>query len=72
MKTIRLVRSGLLQKTAPGGGDGTENITVHEIPLDKVAAFLTQRLKDGTPIDPKVYAALYFAQAPPATHTLSS
>jgi ADP-ribose pyrophosphatase len=50
-----------LEKTGPGGGDGSEQIEVHEVPLDSAAEWLAARAKDGTYVDPKVYAGLYFA-----------
>ena len=34
---------------------------VHEVPLDKAAAWLGERVKQGKLIDLKVYAGLYFA-----------
>jgi ADP-ribose pyrophosphatase len=40
--------------------DGDEKITVHEVPLEEVPAFLEARVKDGWMIDTKVYAGLYF------------
>ena len=57
---IILVRATGLRRIGPAGGDGTENITLHEIPLAEVHAWLANRLANGTPIDPKVYAGLYF------------
>ncbi len=41
--------------------DGDEQIEVHAIPLDQVDQFLKERGGQGDLIDPKVYAALYFA-----------
>jgi ADP-ribose pyrophosphatase len=49
-----------LSKTAPGGGEGGENITVHAIPLREVDDWLSRWLAQGGKVDPKVYAGLYF------------
>lgn len=50
-----------LTKVHAGGGDATENIVVHEIPLHEVAAWLEAAAERGGLIDPKVYVGLYFA-----------
>ena len=49
-----------LTKIHDGGGDSSEEIVVHAVPLDEVDAWLDARAAEGTLIDPKVYAALYF------------
>lgn len=59
-----------LRRIGPGGGDETESIQVHEVPLDQVHAWLQERARQGIPTDPKVYAGLYFlsaARGPSAT-----
>ena len=58
---IAFFRAKELRKVAPGGGHGTEKITVHEISLAEVPSWLKQREKEGVSIDPKVYAGLFFA-----------
>jgi ADP-ribose pyrophosphatase len=50
-----------LKKTGAGEGDGSEQITIHEVPLADVPAFLARKVRDGCLIDLKVYAGLYFA-----------
>lgn len=50
---------GLTKKTA-GGGDDTEDITVHEVPVEKAPRWLKQMQRKGRLVDPKVYAGLYF------------
>ncbi len=57
-----LLATGLTRASA-GGGEGSERITVHEVPLDAARDWLAQRLADGVLIDAKVYAALFFATA---------
>lgn len=44
-----------------GGGDPSENIQVHVVPLDRAEEFLAARRRLGVLVDPKVYAGLYFA-----------
>ncbi len=48
-----------LQKDGPGGGDGSENITIHEIARDNVVDWLNG---NRLPFDLKLLAGLYAAQ----------
>lgn len=48
-----------LAKTSLGGGDAGESITAHEVPLDQVVNWLSNR---GGQADLKLLAGLYFAQ----------
>lgn len=50
-----------LKRVGAGGGDASENIQVHIVPLDVVDPWLAGKERDGCFIDPKVYAALHFA-----------
>jgi len=59
---IHFVRARELRKVGPGGGDATENIVVHEIPLKAAAQWLQERQSQGIPIDPKLYAGLWWLQ----------
>lgn len=47
-----------LRRVGPGGGDGSESITVHEVSLGEVVEFLAGRRGAGMQVDLKVYAAL--------------
>jgi ADP-ribose pyrophosphatase len=49
-----------LKKVGPGGGDPTEDIVVHEVPLQEVESWLKKQEGHGHTVDPKVYAGLYF------------
>lgn len=51
-----LVRN--VKQVAAGGGDESENIKVHLIPLKKIGAWLKRKETSKTCVDPKVYAAL--------------
>jgi len=57
---VTLFRALGLRRGGPGGGVAHEDITVHEIPLDEVVAWLEARGKTGVLIDPKIYAGLFF------------
>ena len=59
---ITLFRASGLTKKSSGGGDGTENITVHEIPIAEIDAWLAAKARTGTAIDLKVYAGLRFVE----------
>lgn len=49
------------RRVGPGGGDDSEDIQVHLVPLDEADAWLDARRRQGVMVDPKVYAGLYFA-----------
>ena len=50
-----------LRRVGAGGGDASEDIVVHAVPLAEVPAFIAQRGEAGVMTDPKVYAGLWFA-----------
>lgn len=50
------------RRVGPGGGEGSERIQVHAVPLAEVRAWLEQRQKREVLIDPKIYAALYLLE----------
>ena len=58
---VTLLRARELVRRGDGGGTGAENITVHPVPVAAAEAWLRQREIEGLLIDPKVYAALWFA-----------
>lgn len=49
-----------LRRISPAGGDGTEDIQVHLIPVDALEAWIETKRMQGCLVDYKVYAALYF------------
>ncbi len=49
-----------LVKKGQGGGDSTEAIKVHEVPLAEAEIWLETMAKNGRLVDPKVYVGLYF------------
>lgn len=61
-ETVVLVRAFDLKQVGEGGGDASEDITVHAVRLPEVADWLAAREHDGLPPDPKIFAALYFLE----------
>ena len=59
---ISFVRAWELEKVGPGGGDESENIVVHEVPLREAGAWLFARTAAGYSIDPKLFAGLWFIE----------
>lgn len=59
---LALVRARGLVRENAGGGDDTEQITVHKVALDKVAHWLLDKSSQGFQVDPRVFAALYFIE----------
>jgi len=60
---IQFVLATDLQRIGPGGGDPSEDIDVHVVPLAQVDRWLAERQTAAMPLDPKIYAALYWLQA---------
>jgi ADP-ribose pyrophosphatase len=62
---IAFVRATGLTRIHAGGGDDTENITVHEVPAAEAAAWLTQKMAEGYSMDPKLWAGLWLLDRNP-------
>jgi ADP-ribose pyrophosphatase len=56
---IAFVRATGLTRIGAGGGDGDEDITVHEIPRTQAAAWLVQKMAEGYELDAKLWAGLW-------------
>ena len=50
-----------LTRVGPGGGDDTEDITVHVVPLAELRRFLRAKAGEGYLVDPKIFAGLFLA-----------
>lgn len=50
------------KQVGPGGGDGTEGIQVHKVPLGKLEVWLRRKGTSRRLIDPKIYAAVGILQ----------
>jgi len=62
-----MLASGLT-KVGDGGGDEHEDITVREVPLNRLIDWLREQQAQGAVIDLKVYSALAFCQKDPHEH----
>ena len=57
-----------LKRVSSGGGDASEDIVVHHVPLHSATLWLDKKIEEGVMLDPKIYAGLFWAQ----THGESS
>ncbi len=56
---IAFVRATGLRKVGPGGGDGSEDIIVHEVPRGEAAVWLVRKMGEGYELDAKLWAGLW-------------
>ncbi len=62
-EVVTFFRASGLKKEGEGGGDDSEDITVHLVPLDTVVDWVRKRIQDtGCTVDPKVFAGIFWAQ----------
>jgi ADP-ribose pyrophosphatase len=59
---ISFIRARGLTRIGPGGGDASEDIETHVIPLTEVDDWLAAQQAAGKSLDPKVFSALYWLQ----------
>jgi ADP-ribose pyrophosphatase len=59
---MALYRARDLVRVGTGGGVAGERITVHTVPLAQIRTWLDAQLARNAMIEPKIFAALYFAQ----------
>ncbi|MCJ8329924.1 MAG: NUDIX hydrolase [Lentisphaeria bacterium] len=57
---VHIFKATGLKKVGEGGGDDSEDITVHVVPAANVEQFLKDKMAEGLMVDPKVFAGLYF------------
>lgn len=62
---VAFCRASELHRVHAGGGDATEDITVHEVPVDEAAAWLVRKMVEGYAMDPKLWAGLWFVERNP-------
>ena len=62
---IAFVRATELTRIHAGGGDDSENITVHEVPVAEAAQWLARKMAEGYPMDPKLWAGLWLLDKNP-------
>lgn len=56
---IAFVRARGLTRIDAGGGDDSEDITVHEVPLADAPRWLAGKMAEGYSMDPKLWAGLW-------------
>ena len=59
-ETLTLYLAEDCRREGAGGGDDSEDITVHTVPLPEVDHWLAEQQRAGLAFDPKIYAALYW------------
>ncbi len=62
-ETISFFQARHVTRVGAGGGDASEEITTHEVPLAELRRFLAARAADGLAVDPKIYAGLFLVSA---------
>lgn len=62
---VVLVRASGLRRVHAGGGDASEAIIVHEVPIADVPRFLSARMADGYAVDPRLWAGLWLLDRNP-------
>lgn len=61
-EVVTFFRAHDLARVHDGGGDQHEDIVVHRVPRAQVPSWLAAKQATGAMVDPKVYAALWFAR----------
>jgi ADP-ribose pyrophosphatase len=62
-EVLTFFRAEGLTKVTDGGGDESEDIQIHEVPLDQITQWLLGRAEtEGVQIDPKIFAGLFFVK----------
>ena len=62
---IAFARARGLTRINDGGGDASENITVHEVPRTEAPRWLAQKMAEGYSMDPKLWAGLWLLDRNP-------
>jgi ADP-ribose pyrophosphatase len=70
-ETITFFLAQELVQEHAGGGDASEEIKVHTVPLANIDQWLAARLAEGILLDPKIYAALYWLGDPQRVKALA-
>jgi len=59
------VRATGLTRIDAGGGDASEEIIVHEVPVEDAPRWLAQKMAEGYALDAKLWAGLWFLERNP-------
>lgn len=62
---VAFVRATGLEKVGDGGGDASERIRVHEVPVDEAPAWLAGKMAEGYQLDAKLWAGLWLLDRNP-------
>jgi ADP-ribose pyrophosphatase len=62
-EVVTFFRAHGLRRTGAGGGDATEDIEVHLVPLRDLELWVRGRIARGALVDPMVFAGAYLADA---------
>lgn len=62
---VAFARARGLRKVHDGGGDESEDITVHEVPVADAAQWLTAKMREGYAMDAKLWAGLWLIDRNP-------
>lgn len=62
---VAFARATGLRKVHDGGGDDSENITVHEVPVAEAPRWLVQKMSEGYAMDAKLWAGLWLLDREP-------
>jgi len=60
-EVVSIFQAHGLTRVGAGGGDATEDITVHEVSLAELNTFLAAQSQKGLGVDPKIFAGLHLA-----------
>ena len=64
---ISFVRARGLSRIGPGGGDDSEDIETHLVPLAHIDGWLRERQAKGVLLDPKIFAGIHWLKREPRT-----
>ena len=62
---VAFVRATGLEKVGAGGGDDSEDIRVHEVPVDEAPAWMVRKMAEGYQLDAKLWAGLWLLDRNP-------
>ena len=62
---VAFVRATQLTRTHAGGGDASEEIIVHEVPIAEAPRWLSQKMAEGYALDAKLWAGIWFVDRNP-------
>ena len=62
---VAFVRATGLEKVGAGGGDDSEDIRVHEVPVDEAPAWMARKMAEGYQLDAKLWAGLWLLDRNP-------